>query len=277
MAIKRRILSKRSFFETPPDYAFLGGVAVLAVAFALWQWWVPLQNIYEDASFALAPGAEKAYEIGNRHFNGQDTQHYDIARAEHYFQAAARLDPNLLYIHHQLARIAFLRGDFGSAMAQIDTQIALHGTSTPNSYYVRGLIEGYMGNYNAAATDYEQFLKVDPYNWAGVNDYAWVLLKAGRAQDAKSATDKALAYWPNNPWLLNSNAIARYELGDLQGAKKSADAAWQLVQKVSQPEWLHSYPGNDPEVAAAGIATFRASGIQNIHMIERALASSTVQ
>ena len=235
------------------------------------------ENWYEDTSFALAPSGEKAFEIGERHFGGQDVNNYDVRRAAKYFQKAKALDPNLLYVHHELARIAFLHGDFGTAMAQIDTQIAMHGKETPNSYYVRGLIEGYMGDYASAAKDYEEFLKVDPHNWAAVNDYAWVLLKDNRPQEAADATEEALKYFPENPWLLNSSAIALYEIGEIEKALERVQKAWAHVQNVQEKEWLHSYPGNDPAIAGEGISTFRGAVSENMHRIELAVASSTVQ
>lgn len=235
------------------------------------------RNAVEDINFRLHPSGELAYEYGERHFDGQNPRTYDVRRAEWFFREALALDPSLVYVHHELARIAFLRGDFGSAMSQIDTQISLHASSTPNSYYVRGLIEGYMGDYASSAKDYETFLKVDPQNWAAINDYSWVLLKANRFKDAAAATENGLKYFPNNPWLLNSSAIALYETGDLQKARMRAEAAERYVQGVSEAQWLHSYPGNDPGIASEGIATFRTAVAENMHRIDVALASSTVQ
>ena len=234
-----------------------------------------LEYAYEDMSYALHPSAERAFEIGERHFDGQNIRAYDIERATDYFLKAEQSDSSLLYIHHEIARIHFLKGNFWDAMAQINIQIEQHGSSTPNSYYVRGLIEGYMGNYDAAAKDYEVFLKVDPRNWAAINDYAWILLKAGRATEAAAATEEGLRYFPHNPWLLNSSAIALYEIGDLKKAHTRILKAWGHVQTVSQAEWLHSYPGNDPAIASQGIATFHASVAENMRRIELALASST--
>ncbi len=234
-------------------------------------------KIYEDVSYALYPGPQKAYAFGERHFNGQDVHNYDIRRAEYFFREALTYDADMLYLHHQMARIYFLRGDFGDAMTQINAQIATHGDDTPNSYYVRGLIEGYMGDYASAADDYEYFLKFSPTNWAGINDYAWVLLKAERFEDAAKATEEGLKYFPDNPWLLNSSAIALYETGNLTLAHERAQKAWDAVQKVSEKEWLHSYPGNDPAIAGDGMTTFRTAVSDNMHRIELALASSTVQ
>lgn len=253
-------------------------VAIILIgAFFVVVMYRPAMDLYEDISYALHPSAERAFVIGERHFSGKDPSEYDIGRATSYFWKAANLDPSLVYIHHELARIYFLRGNFADAMTQIDVQIAQHGDATPNSYYVRGLIEGYMGNYADSAKDYEHFLKFSPHNWAGINDYAWVLLKAGRAKDAEEATREGLKYFPDNPWLLNSNSIALFELGRLKEADVQAKKAWTAVQKVSETEWLHSYPGNDPTIAGQGIATFRASVQANMHSIEVAIAPSAIQ
>ena len=233
--------------------------------------------ILEDVLFTVSPSAELAFAYGERHFDAEDPVAYDINRAAYFFDQTYRLDPQYHYVNHELARIAFLRGDFAHAIAFIDAQITLEGTTTPNSYYIRGLIEGYMGKYDDAIRDYAIFVEMDPNDWAAKNDYAWVLLKAGRFADARDVTLEGLSHDPGNPWLLNSNAIALYELGDLKDALNQAETAKEMAANISEKEWLHAYPGNDPRVAATGIATFHASIDENIHRITLAFASSTVQ
>lgn len=278
-------MTARNFFKSAHSYSrssftFWGALIVVGIILAfsvgLFSNARAMAEIgYEKIVLHFSPSAELAFDYGSKHFNGQDPLHYDIDAAEYFFREAFELDPSLPYIHHEIARIHFLRGDFADAFTEISVQIAEHGSSTPNSYYVRGLIEGYMGMYDSAAEDYEEFLEVDPRNWAAINDYAWVLLKAGRHKDAAVATEEGLKYFPNNPWLLNSSAIALYELGDLKKAHERAQKAAQYVQNVQENEWLHSYPGNDPAVAGQGIATFRAAVAENMQRIQTALASST--
>src|SRR3989338_2875509 len=108
-----------------------------------------------------------------------------------------------------------------------------------------------MGEYAASAKDYEYFLQSHPTNWAAVNDYAWVLLKAERSQDALAAIEPVIPYWPDNPWLLNTYATALYETREYTEALRAA-------QKAS-------------------IAVFKKAVQDNIHSITVALASSTVQ
>jgi tetratricopeptide (TPR) repeat protein len=232
---------------------------------------------YENVAFALNPTAARAVAYGERHFDAQDPAEYDINRAQMFFGKAAQLDPTYPYLYHELARISFLHGNYTLALSQIDLQIQMHGDSEPNSYYVRGLIEGYMGNYSAAAADYSHYIQFDPQDWAAMNDYSWVLLKENNFQQAAEVTARGLQIFPGNPWLLNSNAIALYEIGDLQQAGVQAQAAVQAGKLLTTSQWLTAYPGNDPAIAAEGITTFQDSALQNMHMIALAIASSTVQ
>lgn len=232
---------------------------------------------YEDIAFAVSPTAERAFAFGERHFSARDTALYDIDRAEYFFGKAADIDAKTPYLFHELARIAFLKGDFEMAMALINTQIQLMGDTAPNSYYIRALIEGYKGEYAASAKDYQHFLQFQPTNWAATNDYAWVLLKAGRAQEAADATARALEWFPGNPWLLNSNATALYEMHEYAGALQVAQKASIAVAKLSEAEWLQAYPGNDPKIADQGIAAFKKAVQNNIHSITLARASNDVE
>ncbi len=232
---------------------------------------------YEDVSLSLLPSASRAYAYGEGHFSASYPDMYNINRAEHLFNEVRRIDPQHPFVYHQLARIAFLKGDFTRAHALIDAQIRYHGSTTPSSYYVRGLIEGYMGRYEEAAKDYETYLESDPNNWAALNDYAWVLLKVGRSADAIVAAERGLKYFPNNAWLLNSSAIALYEIGELSQAQGRAEAAVAVSEAVTEKDWLLAYPGNDPKVAKAGIVSLQKASRDNMHTILLALASSTLQ
>lgn len=252
----------------------VGVGAILTLAVVLW--WPQALSVYENVAFALAPSVERASAYGARHFSASNTRLYDIVRAEYFYRHAEALDAEYPYVNHQLARIEFLKGNFHTALSYINKEIELHGENEANAYYVRGLIEGYMGRYAEAAADYERFLQDRPRNWAALNDYAWVLLKAERFDDAARVTTRALELFPNNAWLLNSHAIALYELGDLSVALASARAAVDASDAVSEAEWLQAYPGNDPGVALQGISTLKNSALDNMHSIEAALAADAL-
>jgi len=237
-----------------------------------------VESRYEDAVYTLDPSAQQAFEYGEKHFNARDPAEYDINRAEYFFNQAATKDPSIPYLYHELARIDFLRGNFTSALAKVNFQISMYGDEAPNSYYIRGLIEGYMGDYAASARDYEHFIALNPKRtWASTNDYAWVLLKAGRARNAAEATAEGLQYFPDNPWLLNTSATAFYEIGEYELALSAVRRASITVAKISEADWLNAYPGNDPKIAGEGIAAFKKAVENNMHTIGLAAASDTLQ
>lgn len=216
-------------------------------------------------------GAETPYRYGDMRFAALDEAWYDINAAEYYFRTARERDAGLPYVHHQLARIAFLRGDFIGALVLINRELEVNPEPSPSSYYIRGLIEGFAGMYDLAAKDYERYLSSDPTNWAAINDYAWVLLKAGRSHEALDVTIRGLNYFPDNPWLLNSNAIALYEEGHVEAASEQIRLALEAALTLTEEDWLIAYPGNDPRVARDGLNALGDSIRMNTLTIRGAL------
>lgn len=236
------------------DALFYTGWTIIAVALIFGL--VPEARVfavdqYESVAFAVDPTAARAFAYGEVHFDAtDDPTYYDLDRAQMFFEKAAAIDPTYPYLYHELARVAFLQGNLPLALARINFQISMHGNSEPNSYYVRGLIEGYMGDYSDAANDYAHFLQFDPTDWAAMNDDAWVLLKAQRYQAALSITTRGLAFQPDNPWLLNSYATALYQLGDYKQALAAAQQAGgsldvdrrRMVARLSRQRSIDSAP-----------------------------------
>jgi tetratricopeptide (TPR) repeat protein len=227
-------------------------------------------DAYQDVSYFLFPSAERAYEYGEIHFSPGDPSDYDIQRAAYYFGEAARNDQSPPYVFHQLARIAFIEGDLPKALVLINEQINIEGDTTPPSYYVRALIEAYQGDYSDSEKDYAHFLQLVPDNWAGVNDYAWVLLKDNKPELAAIVTSSALVQYVDNPWLLNTNATALYELGDVARARIEIQKANAAVANITTAEWSVAYPGNDPGIASLGVSTFKAAVSENMQKIDSA-------
>ena len=124
-----------------------------------------------------------------------------------------------------------------------------------------------MGDYLGAASDYETYFKVTPANWAGINDYSWVLLKADLPEGALAALDWGLKRWPENAWLLNNRATALFELGRYDEAKITAQKAKIAVDALTPEIWTNAYPGNDPLVAPQGLDEFKRASQENLNKI----------
>ncbi|MFZ2886934.1 MAG: hypothetical protein WA021_03890 [Minisyncoccia bacterium] len=224
-------------------------------------------TFYEDTILTVAPSGERALYYADRHFHASSGVLYDLERAEGLYDRANELDPTLPTLQHQRARAAFLKGDFYNALALINAAIEQDSKLMP-SIYMRGLIKGFIGDYEGAAEDYEAYLRSDPTNWAAINDYAWVLLKGGRSLDALVAVDWGLMHSPGNAWLLNSKATALFERGEYEKALEAARAAEKASTRVTEEEWLRAYPGNDPLIAGEGITALRDAIAANVHGIE---------
>ncbi len=221
----------------------------------------------ERAIYMTNPSAPKAYAYGLEHFDSAKPASHNIDRAEYFFREALVQDPSYGHSHHQLARIAFLRGDFASARGEIDKEIALYGDSNPSALYVRGLIQGYQGAYSGAEKDFARFIGLSPEGWAAYNDYAWVTMKQKKYQLAINALQQGIEKHPGNPWLLNSYAVALHEAGLTPLAAKIAELAKAQVMRLTPEEWAAANPGNDPRIAGQGLKTFQDATIANLNAI----------
>jgi tetratricopeptide (TPR) repeat protein len=203
--------------------------------------------------------------VGNQFFGGHLP--YNLTVADGFYTAALALDSKVPDAWHQRARIAFLNGNFNVARERINTQLALHGDSLMASYYIRGLIEGYSRNFPAAEKDFIHFLTWDPHNWAARNDLAWAYFSEGKFQDAAQITFDSLAENPGNPWILVSHAMTVYNLGYPKVAEGLLIQAQSAVEKLTEADWSHAYPGNNPNIAAQGLREFKQTIANNLALV----------
>lgn len=217
-------------------------------------------------AIASPDNAQLQFDAGTYFLNTRSSN-YDLGRAEKYLKRAVRANPSFPYVHHELARVYFLNGDFDAAELHATIEIQNHGDESPRAYYVRGLVRGFQGDYEGAVFDYAQYLKFDPHNWAAINDYAWVLLKSEHFEEAIIASARGLQFFPDNAWLLSTNSVALAEQGYAGPARAQAEAAVVAAQKVTEEEWLKAYPGNDPRIASDGVAALRSATELNAQML----------
>lgn len=217
---------------------------------------------YRSADLALVlikRDSNLAIQIGNYYFNGTiGRSEYDLDRAEESFKKALEIKKGILWGHYQLARIYFIKGDFGKALEEINEELKFNPGNV-RSFYVRGLIFGYRGDLAEAESDFKIFIKWMPLEWAGYNDLAWILSKEGKYKEAETAIYEALKNVLNgneNPWLWNSLGVAQLNLKDYTKAKKSFEKALDLAKKLTENDWRRSYPGNNPLDAKNGLFAF---------------------
>lgn len=224
------------------------------------------------AFVARKPVANGLVSAGDRFFGPEGT--YSLPGAFVGYRAALFLDPDSLTARHQLARIHFLRGQFDRALSLIDEQIRIHGHSFMASYYIRGLIHGYRKAFPEAERDFREFLTWDPENWAALNDLAWIYFAQGKFAEAKETAARGLAIVPENPWLLTMHAMSTFNLGEAGAAADELRRAKAHAADLREEDWIRAYPGNDPRIASAGLASLRGAIEENIVRVNRELAKA---
>ena len=237
------------FIITPPR--------VLAIS--IWQ----QTHFASLATFLATRDAALRFEIGNYYFGGGA---YNTQKAEEYFKKALEIESDIQGAHYQLARVYFIRGDFYTALNEINKEIELY-PDFKRSYYVRGLIYGYAKQPDKATADFKEFLKWKPESWAGHNDLAWVYFMKGDYKNSAETAREGLVSSPNNVWLLNSLGVALLNEGKLTEAKEALTKAQTAAEAMTLADWGKSYPGNNPSVYGDGLDAMRASIKRNLALI----------
>jgi len=217
-------------------------------------------------AFMIDTNAARAFEIGDYYFENPAGPYRPDAAAK-YFARTLSLDPTHPHAHHQLARIFFLRGNFDKALAEINVQIELHGESSISSYYVRGLILGYMGQPEQAEQDFRHYLSKRERNWGAYNDIAWIYFQLGNFEQMREEAVYGLRIAPNNPWLLTTYGVAEMNLGNKAAARDSFEAALSAIVTTTPEEWSRVNPGNDPAIAERGLEEMRRTIEKNIDLL----------
>ena len=110
-------------------------------------------------------------------FFGSNVYTYSLPLARFFYRQSILFDSSNdippLYSHYQLGRIAFLEGKFDTALDYFDTEQKFHPDNY-KVYYMRGLTLGYENRNYAAIASFEEFNRLVPNTWAGINDEAWL-------------------------------------------------------------------------------------------------------
>jgi len=230
--------------------------------------WLVLVLIAALLSFGFLPKvrAELALIAGNYYFNSYGQGVYDRAKAKKYFEKALKFDPNVPDAWHQLAGIDFIEGNFYVALNKINKQIEIHNDSFMASFYVRGLIQGYIGNFSQAEQDFKKFLEWDQRNWAAWNDLAWIYFMQGDYKKAQVASLKGLNVDPKNPWLLNSLGVSLLNQNKKAEARELFLEAKTYAEKLSEKDWQRAYPGNNPKSSKQGLEKIKKIIASNLEL-----------
>lgn len=215
--------------------------------------------------------AALAMKMGDYYFNGGA---YNLDFAERAYKNALAADSEFPFGHYQLARVAFIKGNFTAAIDEIEKELRRY-PDHPNAYYVRGLINGYEGRYLAAANDFSRFIEKVPSQWAGYNDLAWIQTKLGDFKGVKKTISLSFERLPyeksRNPWLWISLGVAYLNTGEYNKSEKALIVAEKIVEKMDKKYFWSAYPGNDPREAENAFRQFRSVLHLNLGIVSEKL------
>ncbi len=196
-----------------------------------------------------------AMRKGRYYFNGGA---YDLKKAERWYRAVLWFSSSMPLAHYQLSRIYFVEGRMEEALREVNKELKLR-PMFGRAYYMRGLIDGYAKNLDAAEADFKKILelgKLDEYaesldatGWAVYNDLSWVQFQRGEYGAVEKTARKGLEEYPHNPWLLNSLGLGLMNLKKTKEAKTIFDEALIQAEKLTAENVQRAYPGNDPQGA----------------------------
>jgi tetratricopeptide (TPR) repeat protein len=107
-----------------------------------------------------------------------------------------------------------------AAQAEMSEITGVEETSRPEFLRLRALLEAAANNFDAAEKDLNEALAIDPNNVNIVLNYANLLWKTERKQDAFQLYDRALGMDPANHAALTAMGYLARELADAQTAEK---------------------------------------------------------
>jgi len=113
----------------------------------------------------------------------------DDEGAARHFEKSLKLDPANHAAMYELAGIYFRKGDFDQSLKEIKGAVQLDGT---NKWYLLLYAEvlSYKGQYVEAASVYEKLLRQNPNEFDLYFDWAFMLIKAEKLEDAIKVYDQ---------------------------------------------------------------------------------------
>jgi Flp pilus assembly protein TadD len=214
--------------------------------------------------------AELAMTIGAYYLNGGA---YELEQADHFFNQALLIDPEIPQAHYQLGRVYFVQGDLLRSLMELEKEKENHPEFTRVNYML-GLTYGTFGDTASAVEYFSEFVRTHPSEWAGYNDLAWVLMKGKQWREARATIAQAfqnVEQAQTNPWLWNNKGVAELNMGLYQDAYDSFTHAQELGASLTPELWRRAYPGNDPALAEDALQKFHEAVATNLQAAQAEL------
>ena len=221
--------------------------------------------ILVSLSFSLA-NSKTNLLIGNLFFSKRH-QLYNIHLAQFFFTQASYplIGHEVEFAHYQLGRTYFIQGKNKTALNEIEKELEVF-PENKRSYYMLGLIYGYLNREEKAIEAFEKFINWKPDTWAGRNDKAWLEFRVGKIDEALD-TIEPVTDLIDNPWVQNTYGVLLMNKKRYTEARQALLYAQKAANRLTPREWGATYPGNDPRIYATGLEAMRTTIEKNIDTV----------
>jgi tetratricopeptide (TPR) repeat protein len=154
------------------------------------------------------------------------------------------------------------------ALDEIKKELEIYPDDT-NAYYVLGLIYGFMGRSHEGIDAFSQYIDTHPRTWAGRNDKAWLQFRIGDFEGALATIEPIVTQFPYTPWVQNTYCSLLINTTRYADAKKACIHAKELIDAMTEKDWGHAYPGNDPRIYGEGLEAMNGSINENLKILEK--------
>lgn len=225
-----------------------------------------------DEEIKLIDDVNVASMLGEAFFGGD--RGYNLRCASLAYARGIQLNPRGdVRMWHQLGRIDFLNGRFGSAIYKFNKQIEYFGDDMPNVHYMMGLTYGYSARdtgkeseWQKAEESFLKFIELDPVSWAARVDLSWIFFAQGKYMEMKPHLEAVLENSHHNAWVLNMYALSLLNTGEKEESHPYFVEALEMADHMTVQEWGESYPGNDPQSWSKGLEEMRIALKKNIEI-----------
>lgn len=231
---------------------FLFGVIIFLLVCLSYIFWVPKSffgSLFIDSRYVHNLDISEFFYRQSLLFDREDT------------------DLPLPYVHYQLARIQFLRGNFDLSLLELEKELALY-PNNDHTYYTLGLVYGYNKEEEKAIAAFKKFLVYMPGSWAARNDLAWLQFRIGDIDGALDTILPAINFADPNPWIFNTYGVLLMNKDDFAGAEEALGRAVALEEAMTPQDWGQAYPGNDTRIQFEGLEAMRSSIADNLKKLQ---------
>lgn len=116
---------------------------------------------------------------------------------------------------------------------------------------------------------FTKYIKARPETWAGRNDKAWLQFRIGDIDGAITTLEPVVNNFKYTPWVQNTYCALLIAKKRYKDAKEPCNDAKIAVDKMTDKDWGHAYPGNDPRIYNDGLEAMKLSINQNLELIAK--------